>query len=61
MKAALRWLVRWARRAGMRDFYSALAALVSSVQNIFPVCTLSIKCPYNPATLAGSRAAPPVS
>ncbi len=29
------WLVRLARRAGTRDFFPALAALVSQVQNIF--------------------------
>ncbi len=36
----VRW-ARWARRAGTRDFCSALAALVGSVQNIF---FLSIHC-----------------
>jgi hypothetical protein len=35
MKGVLPWLVRWARRAGTRDFYPALAALVSPVQNVF--------------------------
>jgi hypothetical protein len=35
MKGALPWLVRWARRAGTSDFYPALAALVSTIQNIF--------------------------
>jgi hypothetical protein len=35
MKGVLPWLVRWARRAGTRNFYLALAALVSPVQNIF--------------------------
>jgi hypothetical protein len=37
MKGVLPWLVRWARRAGIRiiDFCPALAALVSPVQNIF--------------------------
>jgi hypothetical protein len=34
-KRILTWLVRWARRAGTRDFYPALAALVGPVQNIF--------------------------
>ncbi len=29
------WLVRWACRAGTRDFSSALAALIGPVQNIF--------------------------
>jgi hypothetical protein len=35
MKAVLPWLVCWARRAGTRDFYHALAALVNTLQNIF--------------------------
>jgi hypothetical protein len=35
MTGLLPWLVRWACRAGTRDFCSALAALVGSVQNIF--------------------------
>jgi hypothetical protein len=34
MKGALPWLVRWARRAVTRDFCPALAAFVSTVQNI---------------------------
>jgi len=34
MKGILPWLGRWARRAALRDVYPALAALVSSVQNI---------------------------
>ncbi len=29
MEGALSWLVRWARRAGTRDFYQTLAALVT--------------------------------
>ncbi len=29
----LPWLVRWARRAGTRDFYPAMAVLVSLEQN----------------------------
>jgi hypothetical protein len=36
MKEVLPWLVHWARRAGTRDLCPALAALVSSVQNVFP-------------------------
>jgi hypothetical protein len=32
MKGILPWLVRWACRAGKKDFYSALAALVGPVQ-----------------------------
>jgi hypothetical protein len=35
MKGVLPWLVHWACRAGSRDFYPALAALVSLVKNIF--------------------------
>jgi hypothetical protein len=35
MKGVLPWLVHWARRAGTRYFYIALAALVSPQQNIF--------------------------
>jgi hypothetical protein len=35
MKGILPWLVRWDRRAGTRECYPALAALVSPVQNIF--------------------------
>ncbi len=34
MKRVLPWLVRWAHRAGTIDFCPALAALVSSGQNI---------------------------
>ncbi len=39
MKGVPPWLVRWACRAGTRDFCSALAALVGSVQNI---CFLTV-------------------
>ncbi len=35
MKGVLSWLVRWAYRAGTRDFCSALAAVVGPVQNVF--------------------------
>ncbi len=35
MKEVLPWLVRWACCSGTRDFSSALAALVGTVQNIF--------------------------
>jgi hypothetical protein len=35
MKGVLSLVVRKARRAGKRDFYPALAALVSPVQNIY--------------------------
>jgi hypothetical protein len=47
MKGVLSWLVRWACRAGARDFCSALAAPVGTVQNIyFPHRTLfQFLCP----------------
>jgi hypothetical protein len=35
MTGVLPWMVRWAYRAGTRDFWSTLAALVGPVQNIF--------------------------
>jgi hypothetical protein len=35
MKGVLPWLIRWACRAGPRDFCPALAALVGPVRNIF--------------------------
>jgi hypothetical protein len=35
MKEVLPWLVCWAHRAGTRDFYPALATLVSPVRHIF--------------------------
>jgi hypothetical protein len=35
MKGVLPWVVRWAHLAGTRDFYPALAALVSPVQYFF--------------------------
>jgi hypothetical protein len=35
MKEVLSWLVRWACRAGTKDFCSAVAVLVDLVQNIF--------------------------
>jgi hypothetical protein len=52
MKGVLPWLVRWARRVGTRDFYPALAALVSPVQNFifftvnyFNLCVLIAQQP----------------
>ncbi len=52
MKGVLSWLVRWACRAGTRDFCSALAALVGPVQNIFsPPYTISI--PLSPYASPG--------
>ncbi len=62
MKEALPWLVILARRAGTRDFFPALAALVSPVQNFFPHRTLfQFVCPHRPSTWAVRRAGPPVS
>jgi hypothetical protein len=62
MKEVLPWLVLWSRRAGTRDFYPALAAQVSQYKIFFPHRTLfKFMCPHRPATLAGSRAGPPVS
>ncbi len=40
MKGVLSWLVRWACRAGTRDFCHALAALVGKVQNIIFFLTI---------------------
>ncbi len=56
--------VRLARHASTKDFFPALAALASSVQNIFfsSLYTIFNLCvPMRPATWAGSRAGPPVS
>jgi hypothetical protein len=43
----LPWLVRWPCRVRTRDFCSALAALVGTVQNIFPP-SYSISIPLSP-------------
>ncbi len=52
----LPWLVRWTC-AGTRDFYTSLTA-----KYFFRRCALfQFMCPHRPATLAGSRAGPPVS
>jgi hypothetical protein len=64
MKGVIPWLVRWAGRAGTRDFYPAVASLISPVQNMFflPVYYfMQFMCPRRPATWAGSRAGPPFS
>ncbi len=60
MKGVLGWFVGL---VGVRDFCSAMAALVGPVQNIFfPHRTLfQLLCPLHPASWAGSRAGPPVS
>jgi hypothetical protein len=39
MKGALPWLARLADHAGARDFFPALAALVSPIQNMFFLTT----------------------
>jgi hypothetical protein len=50
MKGVLPRLIRWARHAGTRDFYLALAALVSPVQNIFFLSGhFQFMCPHRPA------------
>ncbi len=63
-EGVLPWLVRCAHRAGKRDFYPALAALVSPVENIFFLTlhyfNLCISTTQQPGW-AGSRAEPPVS
>jgi hypothetical protein len=52
MKEVLSWLVRWARRAGTRDFYPVLAALVSPVKNIFsPPYSISVYVSPLPSNL----------
>jgi hypothetical protein len=48
MKGVLPWLVRWACRAGTRDFCSALAAEVDPVQNIFS-SSYTISMPLSPS------------
>jgi hypothetical protein len=62
MKGVLSWLVRWACRAGTRDFAPALAALIDPVQNIFflTIYYFTLFIPHSPASWAGSRAASPV-
>ncbi len=63
LKLSFLGLVRWACRAGTRDFCPALAALVGPVKNIFfPHRTLfPFLCPHRPASWAVSRAGSPVS
>jgi hypothetical protein len=64
IKGILPWLVCWARLAGTRDLYPALAALVSPVQHIFSLTVHYFNFyvfPSFPATWACSRAGPPVS
>ncbi len=63
MKEVLSWLVLWACRAGTRDFYPALAALVSPLQNVFfsSPYSISIYVSTSPSNLDSSRAGPPVT
>jgi hypothetical protein len=53
MKGGPSWLVRWALRAGTRDFCPALAALVGPVQNICfsTLYTISINLSPSPSKL----------
>ncbi len=52
IKVVLPCLVHWALRAGTRDFYPALAALIGPVQNIFASAyTFSIYVPPSPSNL----------
>ncbi len=51
----LLWLVRWACRAGTRDFCSALAALFGLIQNNFP--TVHYFNAYVPITQQAGQAA----
>jgi hypothetical protein len=55
-------LFLWAFGAGIRNFYPALAALVSQVQNIFfpPHTLFPFMCPHRPASWSGRRAWSPV-
>jgi hypothetical protein len=48
MKGVLSWLVRWAPRAGTRDFCPALFALVGPVQNIFFTPDSILLCRVSP-------------
>ncbi len=63
MQEVLPWLVRWALRAGMRDFCPALAALVGPVQKIFfsHPTLFFIRLSSSPRKRAGRRAGSPVS
>ncbi len=59
MEGVLLWLIHWACRAVTRDFWSALAALVGAVQNIFSL-SYTNTIPLS-QSWAGSRAGLPVS
>jgi hypothetical protein len=56
MKGVFPWLVCWARRARTRYFVMPWLRLSSSHRTLFHFI-----CPHRPASLAGSRAASPVS
>ncbi len=59
MKGVLPWLAPWARCAGKRDFYPALAALVSPVKKKF--LTAHYFTLFIPQQPAGSRTGSPIS
>jgi hypothetical protein len=64
MKGSFPGWFRWARRAGTRDFYPAMAVLVSLEQNIFFLAAhfFHFMCPHRPATWGVvSRAGSPIS
>jgi hypothetical protein len=50
MKRVLPWLLCWACRAGTRNFFPALAALVSPVQSIFYLAVHNISIHLPPST-----------
>jgi hypothetical protein len=56
MKVVLSWLIRWACRAGTRDLFSAWAALVGTVQNIFLTFSIPLHVP-NPIAQQPAQAA----
>jgi hypothetical protein len=52
MKGVFPWLVRWTRHTGTRDFWPALADLVSPVQNTFSSpYTISVHLSPSPSQL----------
>jgi hypothetical protein len=58
MKGLLPWLVRWACRAGTRDFCSDFGCpIVGPVKDIF----IQFFCTHRPASWPGSHAGSPVS
>jgi hypothetical protein len=62
MKGVPPWLVRWARRAGTRDFFLSCLGWPSQPSTFFPHRTLFLfMCPHRPATWADRRAGSPIS